>query len=506
MVSPGTIAPGNSIDTLTIDGNVHNTGTLAIELGATSNDVIALTSGVAGVKSTFTFASGSTVDFTSDHITSLLPGAAFNFMTADSTAQIAIEGTPVSSHELLKSTDTLVDYKFFVTGNSGTLSSLSNLYAVVARDHAYEKFATTNSQSVVGVYLDGHRTDASFADLLLNLDLIPANADLNAALGLMSGELYPSLVTLENERVGEVLKSVAMNLRPLDTAKIATENATSAPRWYTFAQAAVASGKASDDKVADIDSSNNSVLAGVGCAVSPKWDIGGFFNAGDGKAENKHPDKADSSSFDLGAYARYSNAGDYYYASFGYSTSSFDVERQAAVARSHALISQAAVRTKGEFDSNQLSAYLEKGYTFEIGKSLVQPYAAFQYSKGSGDRFTETGDRLLDLTVDFKDFTSMRGILGASWSYEINRTFGVAVRGSWAHEFSDDVAFVDASFRGSSNSYHLRGLEMGSERFNAGLDLRVRLTSKLSACLRGDYTTSDGQEIESASIGFRYGW
>ena len=118
--------------------------------------------------------------------------------------------------------------------------------------------------------------------------------------------------------------------------------------------------------------------------------------------------------------------------------------RQAAVARSHPLITQSSIRTKGEFDGTQLSAYLEKGYTFKVGSGVLQPYAAFQYSKGSYDRFTETGDGLLNLTVDFEDFTSTRGILGATWRYEINRTEDVFGKGWFQRLFR---VFVEARKR-----------------------------------------------------------
>jgi len=506
LVNTGAIAPGNSVGTLTIDGNVHNTGALAIELGAGTNDLLRITSGVSDAPASFTFAAGSTVAFSAPGGTTYTPGDTFNFMKADSSARIVIEGTPVSVHQLLATTDDLVDQKFYVVGDTESLSNLGALYAVVARDHAYPKFAAAASQTSVGAYLDAHRLDASFAELRLSLDLIAANDDFNAALERMSGEFYPSLAALENERIGTVMTRVATELRPRSLAADQAGAERFARRWYTFAQASVASADSSDDNVADIDSDNRGVLAGVGVQLQPKWDLGVFLNTADGKAENAHPDEADTRGVDFGLFGRYNNAGDYYYGSVAYSTGSFEVERQAALARSHELVSQAAVRTRGEFDSTQLTVHLEKGYTFAIGRSVVQPYAAFQYAKGSYDRFTETGDGLLDLTVDFEDFTSMRGILGATWRYEINRTFGVAARGSWAHEFGDEVAFVDASFRGTADTYRLRGLELGADRFNVGLDLSVRFTDRLSACLRADFTTSDGQQLQSANIGFRYGW
>jgi fibronectin-binding autotransporter adhesin len=510
MVNTGTIAPGNSIDTLTIDGNVSNTGALEIEINPTAasgstNDLLVVNSGVAGQTATFTFSAGSTVNFLTSG-TTVVPGTVYDFLTAGSNGAISITGTPVSAYELVNATDNLANYKYYVLGNSSSLTSLSNLYAVVARDHAYELYATSESQTVLGKYLDAHRTDTRFDPVLYSLSVIASNDDFNMAIERMSGEFYPSLLALEQERSSALVQGLATTLRPVSNARSDAEKETFEPRWYTFAQGAGSSLTASDDKVADIDSTYYGLLAGVGCQIYPKTDIGAFINVGNGDADNKHPDKADFSNVDFGVYGRYNNAGDYYYASFSYGNGKYDVTRQAAVARASTLFPQAAVVTDGSFNAKQLTAYVEKGYTFAFGRSTVQPYAAFQYAQTTGDSFTEKNGGTMNLTAKFGDLTSERALLGASWKYEISSMFAAGLRASWAHEFGDDSAYIDASLLGAGDTYRLHGVELGSDRFNAGADLTVRFTEKLNAFLRLDYTTSDGLKVKSGNVGVRYAW
>ncbi|MBN2068925.1 MAG: hypothetical protein JW739_04740 [Opitutales bacterium] len=500
LLSSGTLAP----EDLTVDGNVNiDLGTL--ELGVSANgsgDHLMVTSTVDGENATLTFAEGTSINLVSNATTAeFLPGNTFSIISLED-ATLVVEGTS-SQFNLIDTTDNLTDYRFYTIGDVARIENVSTVYAVAARDHAFDRFAENNSQSVVGAYLNNQVNNADFDELLLSLNLIPGNDAFNHALELMSGEIYPSLVVLEQQRITELMEGVANSLRPIDCAmpQVVQRNA-----WYAFAQANSSTSDASDGKVADIDSEYYGMFAGVGCRINSTWDAGGFINLAEGEASNNHPDTADTSNYDFGLYARYNHGGDYYYGAFTYGAGEYDVDRFATAARSHLLVSQAQETAIGNTDSTYWSAYLEKGYTFEMGESVLQPFAAFQYTQLEFDRFTETGAGLLNLNVDFDDWTSMRTLLGGKWEYRFNSTYSLQMRAVWTHEFEDEAAYMNASLAGTSDSFYLQGIELGTDWFTISLGANARFNNKFSVYAAGNYTTSSEQDVQAANIGLLYEW
>jgi len=514
LLNTGTLAPGNSIGHLTVDGNVAHSGALDIEVNPASgaavagvdNDLVSVRSGVSGETATFTFAAGSTVNFVATSAAGeSLPGTVYNFISADSSAKIVIEGTSVAVNQLLVASDNLPDYTFYVVSDETNMSDLRNLYAVAARDHALDKFAINESQSETGRFISSNENNEAMKELVTNLALTPGNADLNQALERLSGEIYPSLVTLEQDRASDVMRDVAANLRPTSVAASAEVGAR--PVWSTFGAMTGAKGEYDDGNVAELDRTYYGALAGVDCKLSSRLNVGGFVNAADGKVDNHHPDRADFTAFDVGLYGRYNREGDYYYASLSYGVADYDVTRQAAVARTSALFSQPAVVTSADVDSSQFTALFEKGYTFKLGeRHYLQPYAAFQFSQVCFDSFTEKNGGALGLRVDLDDYTSVLGSLGVAWQYDFNGMLAARVHAAWTHECDEQRAEMEATFAGANGTYHLKGLELGEDRFNFGLGLDAQVSDRVLAYLRADYTVSDGKSAASGQAGVRYSW
>lgn len=515
LLNTGTLAPGNSIGHLTVDGNVAHSGALDIEVNPAASgapvagvdyDLLSIRSGVSGETATFTFAAGSTVNFVATSAAGeSLPGTVYNFISADSSAKIVIEGTSVAVNQLLVASDNLPDYTFYVVSDETNMSDLRNLYAVAARDHTLDKFTINESQGEMGRFISSNANNETMKELATNLALTPGNAELNQALERLSGEIYPSLVSLEQDRASDVMRNVAANLRPTSVAASAEVGAR--PVWSTFGEMTGAKGEYDDGNVAELDRTYYGALAGVDCKLSSRLNVGGFVNVADGKVDNHHPDRADFTAFDVGLYGRYNREGDYYYASLSYGVADYDVTRQAAVARTSALSSQPAVVTSADVDSSQFTALFEKGYTFKLGeRHYLQPYAAFQFSQVCFDSFTEKNGGALGLRVDLDDYTSVLGSLGVAWQYDFNGMLAARVHAAWSHECDEEQAEMEATFAGANGTYHLKGLELGEDRFNFGLGLDAQVSDRLLTYVRGDYTVSDGKSAVSGQAGVRYSW
>ena len=511
LLSPGTLTAGNSIGRLTIDGNVALSGVLQVEVdpsaaspvAGVNNDLIVVGSGLAGQTATFTLAAGSRIDLVAvPGSAAAVPGTTYDFLAATATSRIVVEGTPSSRLQLLDATDNLADRRFYIVGTGGTAASPAGLRAVVARDYGFDKSAATANQAAVGRHLGACSGESSFQDLLAGLNLIASDAELNLALERLSGELYPSLVELERERLARTLSGVAAILRPADTVP-----AGAMPGWYTFARVGGTDADYADDASADIDGKTRSALVGAGRQLGERWEVGGFVNAGDGEATNSHPDKTDTDSCDFGLFVRYNDAGDYCHAGIAYGVGWHDIVRQAAVARTHAVGVQPAVVARAETDSAQLAGYVEKGYTFGLGHyGVIQPFVAVQFAHVSFDSVAERDGGRFDLAVDFEDCDSARAALGLGWRFGLGRILGARLRGGWSREFGDKAARAIASFPGVAGGYRLTGLELGADRFDAGLDLEARLAERVSATLRTEYSGGSGVDAVSLDFGVLYRW
>jgi len=129
-----------------------------------------------------------------------------------------------------------------------------------------------------------------------------------------------------------------------------------------------------------------------------------------------------------------------------------------------------------------------------------------QFAHVDFDSVAERDGGRLDLAVDFEDFDSARAALGLGWRFGLGRFLGARLRGGWSREFGDKAARAVAAFPGVTGGYRLTGLELGADRFDAGLDLEARLAERVSATLRTEYSGGSGVDAVSLDFGVLYRW
>jgi hypothetical protein len=273
MVNNGVYAPGNSIGSSVISGNFNANGIVEIEVAPTAggvgtpgvdNDHITVTSPVQGQTATLVFGSSASISFIGDTASAeFLPGSTYNIITLQD-ATLQVSGAS-STYSLIAHTDNLDDYSFYVVGDASTTSAVKNVYAIAARDHDYEIFGKTPNQKSVGAYLSNYRGSSTLSTIRFGLETTAGNENLNRALDLASGEIYPSMVSVEASRVSALVGKVALMARPSPTPAASAEQSAS-KGWRTFAQTDTIGGDAKDGLVSDIDFENYGVLAGAGKA------------------------------------------------------------------------------------------------------------------------------------------------------------------------------------------------------------------------------------------------
>ncbi len=169
-------------------------------------------------------------------------------------------------------------------------------------------------------------------------------------------------------------------------------------------------------------------------------------------------------------------------------------------------------KLEGQFDGTETSAYLEAGRNWFLSKDwLVQPMTSFQYSYLSLDSYTESGG-VSALGFDDHCYQSYKGSLGMKAKKQFlnetkdkNLTF--ELRGRWVHEFGDTKSNINANFA-SNPSAIFKISDKGLPRDSAILGIGLKQIEKQNMMYYVDYDISLNREDTShiISAGLKYLW
>lgn len=104
-----------------------------------------------------------------------------------------------------------------------------------------------------------------------------------------------------------------------------------------------------------------------------------------------------------------------------------------------------------DFDSSTLSAYGEASYSIAMNGWTLQPLAGLSLSRNKADGFTETGADALNLQVAGQTISSSKSMLGAKAFFDAG-PIRFEPRVIWAHEFGDLNTPMTAQFQGAATA------------------------------------------------------
>ncbi len=140
-----------------------------------------------------------------------------------------------------------------------------------------------------------------------------------------------------------------------------------------------------------------------------------------------------------------------------------------------------------DFDSRSQSLYAEVSHDLPQGSYLLQPLAALSYVRTKTADFTETGAGALNLQVAGQTTRSTRTVLGAKTVHQVGK-LKVEPRLTWAHEFGNVNAPLAASYTGApgAGSFQVSGVALKRDSLALGLGVSGQLG-------RGFTLTADAQ-------------
>lgn len=440
IASGGTLAPGNSIGTLSVNGNlVMNAGSryeVEVAPGGAASDRFVV-SGTATL-------GGGTV------------------------AHVGMTGTydPTATYTILTATGGLTGRFDAVTSSFAFLNAALGYDAhavtltLTRNDRGFKSAGATPNQIATAQSLDTLRFGNALFDKVVQLDTSTAQS----AFDQLSGEIHASALTgiLEDSRF----------LRNAANDRLRTTLAEHTPTSTTWANAYGAWGNTnSDGNAAALDRTTGGLIFGADTSVFDTWRFGVLGGYGhSGIAANALGSSAAISSYHLGLYGGTQWNALSFRTGLAYSWNDIDTQRRVDfTGLSNSLSSS--------YHAGTVQAFGELGYGIDTTLGCIEPFANLAHIIVSTSGFTESGGAAaLGAPANDNSLTFITlGIRGESIV-----DFGAAqakLTGmlGWRHAFGDTATEVTQAFAGA-NAFTVAGAPIAKD----ALTIEAGLTFDLS--------------------------
>jgi len=442
----GTIAPGTIGAPMTVNGNfTQNTGsTYTAEIGPSASDKIVVT-GAAQINN------GTVLNLVFD------PG---RYTVGSKYDILAAAGGLTGTYSFVQSSQISQNVVFTEQYNPNNLQLTVN--------SNLSGSAQSPNQAMVAAALDrtsGSATGA-YANAITQLTTLNPG-QLSGALNQLSGDIFPSLSTIQRQTTTAQMQLLSNRLATLAGPGISgisaapqkngirfvssqssdTPSSASGQTWTSWAQGYGLGGNIAGDGNAG---GTNYRLGGTLFGVE-RW-LGENLLVGvlGGYANTSVNDRQDGSTASINAY----QAGlyelfreDLLYVSNvdAFSNDSFNVTRPI----SFGTFQQTAT---GSSSGNQWAHYTEGGTTFSFDELRLQPFLGLQYMYLDQRGYSESGAGSLDMTTGHQIVNSVRNSLGARLLYETtwgNTLVVPSLSARYQHEWGNGTQLISSSFSGA---------------------------------------------------------
>ncbi|THV25104.1 autotransporter domain-containing protein [Peteryoungia ipomoeae] len=464
----GTLAPGNSIGTLTVNGDVtFDAGsTFRVEVDETGKtDKLAATGAIAlDGELYFVPTSGN-----------YLPATDYDILTAGA----GITGTFASIGS--SAAFLLPELTYGPNGVSMRLERNTTAFADIT--------TTRNGRNVAGVVESFGIADSLYKGVV-TLDAPTADF----ALRQLSGEIYPSLAGALAEDSRFARDAVGTHLRSLNKAAFADAS------WQPWITAYGAHGTTQASGVADLARNSGGVFFGLDTLAAPSTRLGFMLGYG---ATNMSSDgyeaSADTDSLTLGLYG--ATALDRLRLSYG-STVAFgkvDVSRDIRFGS----LSQ---DLSSDLDTTTWQVFGEAAYSFELSRGTIEPFAGLAHVRVHSGSFDERGGSAALSGAGF-DYDATFTSLGLRASTEVMMG-DTAVRlngeAGWRHAIGDAPETALAFDRGAGFAVEGTGANRDAAFVKAGIGFDLKPGATLSLDYVGAFSADGGSHGVNAGLKVRF--
>jgi len=441
VTNQGRLAPGNSIDTLTVSGNyTHGAdATLEIEIdNAGQSDLVA-------IGGTADLLGGTLQVVPTERITD---NREYRFLTA--------AGGISGDFDVFDTA--LID--FTAEKRAGDTE-----YWLRVSRQAFSNYAETANQTAVAGYMDQIYASASgdLGTVMTSLNAVDV-AGLRSAMDQISGELYGSLPVVGRDNTSFLYTLLSNRLRANVLDPLAfQEESELANRWTGWAIGYGRGGQAfADGNAHGFDYSLGGSLVALERFVSPSIRLGLFYNYSETFVNTTAGlmNNADVKSHHWGGFLTQLGESDYMTLAAGFGYDSHDTTRRFQFG---AIDRQATGNNHGW----QSSLRVEYGQLYGTKHFNLQPFVAMQHIYVRQENLLESGADSLDLALGGVDLDSLRTIVGGRLVTQLQSPRlgmpDLEFRTYWIHELLDEAALVVAQLDGTSSAFRVRGVDLGRD-------------------------------------------
>jgi outer membrane autotransporter protein len=165
---------------------------------------------------------------------------------------------------------------------------------------------------------------------------------------------------------------------------------------------------------------------------------------------------------------------------------------------------------RADYSGHSLGGYVETGYQIKTEAVNIIPLASVQASSLRRNSFTEKHAGALDLSADSNRMSSFIGSLGVKLRREHriqNGSITPEVRVRWLHEFGDNDYTLNAAFAGYPTSvFSVRGDRAQRDSAAVGVGLNWEIGKSFGFALAYDAIFAGDHTEHGGTAGIRYRW
>ncbi|EUB84746.1 autotransporter serine peptidase EprS [Pseudomonas sp. GM30] len=474
--SGGRVAPGNSIGTLNVAGDVTFApgSTYAVELSPTNSDRI-VAGGVASIN-------GATVSLSLENSPTLLSTTETRSLLGHSYDILQAAGGIQGRFGAV-----LPDYLFI----GGNLDYTGNAIQLDIQRNAtsFASVGQTPNQRAVASAVEGLGAGNSvYESLLLSADATSAQQ----AFQQLSGEIYPAL--------GSMLINDSRQLRDAVGERLHDANATQSNGWIKALGAWGSTNSGND--TSRYSTSIGGLLAGVDGALDEQTRIGlvtGYSDSSLNMGSDTHS-SAKVDSYHLGAYAGHDIGAWRLSTGAAYSWHRADVKRDLQYG-------DVSAKQKAKVDAATTQVFGEAAYRLNLQPLALEPFANLAYVHLDTDGFTEKGDAAaLKSSGEQRDAVlSTLGVRAVKrFNLSTQQSLDVSGHLGWQHSLSDIDAEQHLRFASGSTPYSVESSALVRDAALVGVQASLALSKDVRVNL--DYNGQLANREKSHGVGLSLNW
>ena len=490
VLSGGTIAPGNSIGTLTVHGNyvqaAGSTYQVEVNAGSNASDRI-VASGSA------TIGSGALLNVTQNPAGLYTLGTKYTVLTTGSgvTGRYTLTGTTRTAFVQLADT-----------------YDANNVYLTAQKVRSFAAAGQTVNQFVTGLALDSLPASSSLANALAWL---PGDTAAQSALHQLSGEIHASVKTamLEDSRfVREAANNRLLGAlcAPGTNTTAKTDGKTAVPSDCAQGDGVTAWGRifgakgrlSGDGNSASLDSSTSGAFVGADTTVAGGWRVGGLIGYG-------------HSTYDASAAGSSATSDDYHAGVYGgnhwdntslrlgtsYTWSKLNTQRSVFFP---GLVNNLHAKS----DASTAQVFGEVGQRMDVDGVALEPFAALAYVRARTSGFNESVG-LSALTANAGNSDVTFGTLGVRASAELDDCTRVRALVGWRHGFGG-MAVTNTQALAGSTAFTVYGVPLARDVgvLEAGIETQLQTNLTLEVQYSGQFGARVRENGVRANVAWKF--